>query len=60
MSYKDNLEKTVRAKIRQARLDLSIGWHNPELLDEIHKLMSLIKLVQNFETKLMSDNFDID
>jgi hypothetical protein len=60
MNLKESLTNAAQAKIRQARLDLSIGWHNPELLEEIDHIMSAIKILRNFETKLIMGNLDID
>ena len=54
------LMNAMGAKIKQVRYDLSFGFHNPELMDEIGVLNDVIKLVARFEASLLSELEDID
>jgi len=47
-------------RLKQARDNLSIGWHNPELMEEIEFIHGALKLITNFETKLVSELDDVD
>jgi len=59
------MDKTVlmdvmASKLREARNNLSVGWHNPELMEEIQFIHNALNLVTNFESKLLSELEDID
>lgn len=47
-------------KIRQARMALTMGMHDPTLMQEIAQLRDIIHVVVEFENKLFIDNMDID
>jgi hypothetical protein len=47
-------------KIRQARMALTMGMHDPTLMYEIAQLREIIHVVVEFENKLFNDNMDID
>ena len=47
-------------KIRQARMALTMGMHDPTLMAEIAQLNKIIHTVVEFEKKLFNDNMDID
>jgi len=47
-------------KIRQARMALTMGMHDPILMQEIAQLRDIIHVVVEFENKLFIDNMDID
>lgn len=47
-------------RLAQARDNLSIGWHNPELMEEIECIHGALKLVSSFEMKLLSELEDVD
>jgi len=47
-------------RINKVRDNLSIGWHNPELMEDLECLQSALRLITNFEAKLKSELDDID
>jgi hypothetical protein len=59
-SYKTAIMDAMQRKIKEARADLSIGWHNPEVMEQIDALYRVLKHVEKFEDKLFLDNMDID
>lgn len=60
MAIKDKLMDAMAERIKRARVDLAIGWHNPDIMEEIAQLNTAIKLIVNFEKKLLSELDDID
>lgn len=60
MAFKEKLMDAMAERIKRARADLSVGWHNPEIMEEIAHLSAAIKLLVNFEKKLISELDDID
>ena len=60
MNAKTNLMDAMGHKLRQARRDLCNGWHNPDLMEEIDTLHQVLRLVNNFETQLLTEIYDID
>jgi len=60
MAIKEKLMDAMAARIKRARVDLAIGWHNPDIMEEIAQLNTAIKLIVNFENKLISELDDID
>lgn len=58
--HKTVLMNAMDSLLKRARNNLSIGWFNPELMEEIEFINGALKLVTNFETKLMSEIEDID
>lgn len=59
-SYKTVLMDAMQCKIKEARSNLSIGWHNPEVMEQIDQLYKVLKDVEKFERALITDNMDID
>ena len=60
MNAKTALMNVMGQKLRRARRDLCNGWHNPELMEEIDTLHQVLRLVNNFETQLLTEIYDID
>ncbi len=48
------------SKLKQVRSDLTNGYHNPILMEEIGHLNDVIELVISFEHRLLSELDDID
>ena len=59
-SHKMAIMKAMDYNIKMARSHLSIGWHNPELMEKVDLLYRVLKEVETFEHKLLLDNMDID
>ena len=57
---KTALMDTMQLKINEARANLSIGWHNPDVMEDIEHLYKTLKCVEKFELNLYLDNMDID
>jgi hypothetical protein len=52
--------RLLQYNITMARSHLSVGWHNPDVMDKIDLLYRVLKDVERFEHKLLLDNMDID
>jgi hypothetical protein len=60
MHTRQTLMMSMDAKIKKARAHLSHGFHDPQIMEEIDHLSTILKLYIQFEDILIDSNMDID